>query len=97
LNAQTGEKAMLNVALNDEAERYLVEILAQEKTTSNELLQRLLHQHWQNLQPRRTFLERRGGHPQHLLNGPDDLSDRDVRKQIIAEHIEQRHERRQAP
>ena len=86
---------MITITLNDEAEKHLVEILAQEKTTSSELLQRLLHQHWQDLQPRRTFLERRGGHPQHLLNGPGNLSDRDVRKQIIAEHIKQRHERRQ--
>lgn len=86
---------MITITLNDEAEKHLVEILAQEKTTSSELLQRLLHQHWQDLQPRKTFLERRGGHPQHLLNGPGDLSDRDVRKQIIAEHIKQRHERRQ--
>ncbi len=88
---------MLNITLTDEAEKYLVEILAQKKTTSSELLQQLLHQHWQSLQPRKTFLERRGGHPQHLLNGPGDLSDRDVRKQIIAEHIKQRHEHRQEP
>ena len=86
---------MIAVTLNDEAEKYLVEILAQEKATSSELLQRLLHQHWQDLQPRKTFLERRGGYPQHLLNGSGNLSDRDVRKKIIAEHIEQRHKHRQ--
>ncbi len=86
---------MITITLNDEAEKHLVEILAQEKTTSSELLQRLLHQHWQDLQPRKTFLERRGEHPQHLLNGSGNLSDRDVRKQIIADHIKQRHERRQ--
>ena len=86
---------MITITLNDEAEKYLVEILAQEKTTSNELLQRLLHQHWQTLHPQKTFLERRGGHPQHLLNGPSNLSDRDIRKQIIADHVKQRHERRQ--
>lgn len=88
---------MLTITLTDEAEKYLVEILAQEKITSGELLQRMLHRHWQDLQPRKTFLERRGGHPQHLLNGSGNLSDRDVRKKNIAEHIEQRHKHRQEP
>ncbi len=86
---------MLNVALTDEAEKYLVEILAQEKTTSQELLQRLLHQHWQDLQPRKTVLERMGDRPRHFLSGPENLSDRDVRKKLIAEHVQKRHEREQ--
>ncbi len=75
---------MLNVTLNDEAERYLVEILAQEKMTSSELLQRLLHQRWQNLQTQKTVLERMGDRPQHFLSGSSNLSDRDGRKQIIS-------------
>jgi hypothetical protein len=86
---------MLNITLSDEAERYLVEILAQEKTTSNELLQRLLHQHWQNLQTQKTVLERMGDRPRHFLSGPSNLSDRDVRKQIISEYVKQHHERNQ--
>ena len=61
---------MIAVTLNDEAEKYLVEILAQEKATSSELLQRLLHQHWQDLQPRKTFLERRGGTSSTLTERP---------------------------
>ena len=81
---------MLTIALNDEAEKCLVEILSTEKTTSKELIHRLLHQYWQNLQPQTTFLERRGGHPKHLLNGSDDLSDRDVRQQLITEHLQHR-------
>ncbi len=40
---------MLNVNLDDETEKYLVEILAQEKTTSSELIKRLLREHWQSL------------------------------------------------
>ncbi|MCY7278278.1 MAG: hypothetical protein LH702_32210 [Phormidesmis sp. CAN_BIN44] len=86
---------MLNITLNDEVERCLVEILAQEKTTSHELLQRLLHQHWQNLQPQKTVLERMGDRPRHFLSGPSNLSDRDVRKQIISECVKQHHERNQ--
>lgn len=86
---------MLNISLDEDTEKYLVEILAQENTTSSELLKRLLREHWQTLQPRKTFLERRGGHPQYLLqDSPDDLSDRDARQKYIAEYL-QDHERRQ--
>ena len=84
------------VSLDEDTQKYLVEILAQEKTTSSELLKRLLREHWQTLQPRQTFLERRGGHPQYLLqDSPDDLSDRDARQKYIGEYLHKRHERRQ--
>ncbi len=84
---------MLNITLNDAAERYLVEILAQEKTTSHKLPQRLLHQHWQNLQPQKMVQERMGDRPRHFLSGPSNLSDRDVCKKLIAEYVQNRHER----
>jgi hypothetical protein len=87
---------MVSITIDGEAEKYLAEILVQEETTDTELIQRLLQQHWQTIQPRKTFLERRGGHPRHLLQGPGNLSDRDVRKRLIAEHVQQRHEQRQA-
>ena len=83
---------MLNVNLDDKAEKYLVEILAQEKTTSSELIKRLLHEHWQSLQPRKTVLERMGGYPEHLLQGPSDLSDRDARYKYLAEYFQKRYE-----
>ncbi|MGI8500730.1 MAG: hypothetical protein ACR2LR_06270 [Hassallia sp.] len=86
---------MLNVNLDDEAEKYLVEILAQEKTTSNELIKRLLHEHWQSLQPRKTVLDRMGGYPEHLLEGPSDLSDRDARYKYLAEYFQKRYEQSQ--
>lgn len=86
---------MLNVNLDDKAEKYLVEILAQEKTTSNELIKRLLHEHWQSLQPRKTVLERMGGYPEHLLQGPSDLSDRDARYKYLAEYFQKRYEQSQ--
>lgn len=70
---------MLNVNLDDETEKYLVEILAQEKTTSSELIKRLLREHLQKLQPRKTVLERLeevGSFPRHLPKSPGNLSDR---------------------
>ncbi|MBO3462382.1 hypothetical protein G7B40_027060 [Aetokthonos hydrillicola Thurmond2011] len=86
---------MLNISLDDEIEKYLVEILAHEKTTSNELIKRLLVEHWQSLQPRKTILERMGGYPENLLNGPSDLSDRDKRYKYLAEHFQRRYEESQ--
>ncbi len=78
---------MLNISLDDEAEKYLVDILAREKITSTELIKRLLWEHWSSLQSRKTVLERMGGYPEHLLESPSNLSDRDVRRKTIAEDI----------
>ncbi|WP_231636602.1 hypothetical protein [Planktothricoides sp. SR001] len=82
----------LNLQLDPTTESYLVDILAKEKTTTDELLKRLLYQHWLSLQPRKTLVERRGGHPQHLLeDAPADLSLRENRKRVVAEYIAKRH------
>lgn len=89
---------MLNVSLDEDTERYLIEILAQEKTTSRELLKRLLREHWQTLQPRQTILERLeevGSYPRSLPDSPGNLSDRDVRRKYITQYLQKRHERHQ--
>jgi hypothetical protein len=41
-----------------------------------------------------TVLERMGGYPKFLLEGAGNLSDRDVRKKIIADKIQARHKAR---
>ncbi|SKB13454.1 Similar to tr/Q7NKA4/Q7NKA4 [Planktothrix sp. PCC 11201] len=86
---------MLTLNLDDEAEKYLIEILSQEKTTSQELVKKLLRNHLTNLKPSQTILERMGGYPEYLLEGTKDLSDRETRKQILGENIKKRHEERQ--
>lgn len=51
----------------------------------------------QNQLPRshsETVLERMGGYPQFLLSEREDLSDRDVRRQILSELVRRRHEER---
>lgn len=40
-----------------------------------------------------TVLERMGGYPKHFLEGSGDLSDRSVRKKIIAEKIRAKNSR----
>ncbi len=86
---------MLNVNLDDATEKYLVEIVAQVKTSSSELIKRLLRELWNKLQPQKTVLERMGGYPQHLLDGPSNLSDRDARYKYLAEYFQKRYEQRQ--
>ncbi|MFO7033031.1 hypothetical protein B9T07_25005 [Limnospira fusiformis CCALA 023] len=63
----------MNIELDPETEARLVEILAREKTTRDELIKRLVQECWLSLQPRPTIVERLGGHPEHLLeNAPPD-------------------------
>ncbi|MBE9116232.1 hypothetical protein IQ249_10025 [Lusitaniella coriacea LEGE 07157] len=83
---------MLAVNLDDEAEKYLIEILSQEKMTSQELVKKLLRNHLRSLKPSPTILERMGGYPKELLEGEVDLSDRKTRKQKISEHLSARSE-----
>ena len=75
---------MLTINLDDESEKYLVEILSQEKTTSQELVKKLLRNHLAHLKPPQTVLERMGGYPEDLLEGGKNLSDRDTRKKHLA-------------
>ncbi|MCT7984111.1 hypothetical protein NG796_12465 [Laspinema sp. A4] len=83
---------MLNIELDQETEACLVEILATEKITSDELIKRLVKERWLSLQPRQTIVQRRGGHPEHLLeNAPPGLSERANRKKAIANYLENQH------
>ena len=84
---------MLSIQLNRETEAYLAEIIAKEKITSEELLKQLIYDRWQALQKSQTIVERRGGHPNHLLqDAPPDLSLRENRKRAVAEYIKKRHQ-----
>ena len=53
---------MLSINLDRETEAYLAEIIAQENSTSEELLKKLIYQHWQTLKPSQTLAQRRSGH-----------------------------------
>jgi Arc/MetJ-type ribon-helix-helix transcriptional regulator len=84
---------MLTVRLNKETEQQLAELLAHEKDSNrSELIKRLIRERWLSLQLGKTLVERRGGHPQHLLeDAPPNLSERDHRKQAIADYLQKRH------
>ena len=88
------KRKMISIKLDRETETYLAEIITQENTTSEELLKKLIHQHWQTIQPRQTLAQRRGKHPENLLqDAAPDLSLRENRKKEVAEHIQNRHQK----
>ncbi|MEH1806730.1 hypothetical protein [Nostoc sp.] len=83
---------MLSVRLDEETERQLADILAHEQTEKSELIRRLIAERWLTLQAGKTLVERRGGHPEHLLqDAPRDLSERSNRKKAIAQYLTKRH------
>jgi hypothetical protein len=84
---------MLTVRLDPETEQQLAEILAHKNNINrSELVKRLIRERWLTLNLDSTFVERRGGHPQHLLQyASPDLSERSSRKQAIADHLQHRH------
>lgn len=85
-------KVMLSVRLDEETERQLADILAHEQMEKSELIRRLIAERWLTLQAGKTLLERRGAHPEHLLqNAPTDLSERSNRKKAIAQYLNKRH------
>jgi hypothetical protein len=84
---------MLTVRLDPETEQKLADIIAHERDVNrSSLVKRLILERWLTLNLDNTFVERRGGHPQHLLqNAPPDLSERSTRKQAISDYLKQRH------
>ncbi len=84
---------MLSINLDWESEKYLIDIISKEQTNSDELVKRLLRNYWLQLKEPETILERLGGVPKNLLEGPENLSARDIRKQTIAEKIKQKYDR----
>jgi hypothetical protein len=85
---------ILSVRLDDEDQDKLKQIIARTKSSQTELIKRLINDQWVALQAGKTFLERRGDRPQHLLSAENNASDRDVRKALVAEHLARRRARR---
>lgn len=84
---------MLTVKLDPETEQKLADIIAHERDINRStLVKRLISERWLTLNLDNTFIARRGGHSQHLLqDAPPDLSERSTRKQAISDYLKQRH------
>jgi hypothetical protein len=85
---------MLSVNLDQESEKYLIDIVSKENTNTEELIKKLLRNYWSQLNQTETVLERLRGIPENLLNDQENLSDRDIRKEIIAEKLKQKNDQR---
>ncbi len=83
---------MLSINLDQESEKYLIDIVSKENTNTEELIKKLLRNYWSQLNQTDTVLERLGGIPENLLNDGENLSDRDIREEIIAEKLKQKYE-----
>jgi len=116
---------MKTIQLDEEANRYLDELISQQSITGEELIKQLLLEHLSKTKKSKTVLqkleelerqleeaeeskinnsladekpktvmerlkdaEKSRGRPRHFLQGRPDLSDRDVRRALIAEHVE---------
>ncbi|MDB9496824.1 hypothetical protein PN441_18065 [Spirulina major CS-329] len=88
---------MLAVNLDDEAEQYLIEILAQERVPSQELVKKLLRDYLATIRPSQTVLDRMENYNAALFDGEVDLSARSVRKGKIAEHLQARQSAQHEP
>ncbi len=85
---------MLAVRLDEETEAHLADILAHDRTDRSELIRRLINERWLSIQAgKQTVMERMGGPPKHLFNGPPDLSERSSRKRYLAKQLLEEAER----
>lgn len=72
-----------------EQEQNRLDVIASVMKAGNQsdVVRALINEKFEALQADKTLAERRGGHPEHLLNGAADLSQRDNRKAVIAEKV----------
>jgi len=85
------KKMILSVRLDEDTKNYLEELVHRTGSASkSQLIKTLILERWSATQPGKTFLQRRGGHPAHLLNSGENLSDRQVRKQKVADYLERK-------
>lgn len=54
---------------------------------TSDVVRALINEKFEALQADKTLVERRGGHPQHLLDGAPNLSERTNRKATVAEQL----------
>lgn len=90
---------MRTIQLDEETSRDLDRLSSQQQTTPEELIKQLISDRLQQPSQPKTVMEklqeaeRRRGRPRYFAEGRPDLSDRDVRKAIIAEQIQNKHKR----
>ncbi len=89
----------IQLSLDEEMIRDLNRLSSQQQTTPEELIKQLISDRLQQPQKPKTILEklqeleRQQGEPQPFLNERPDLSDRDVWKPMIAQHLQEQQQK----
>jgi hypothetical protein len=89
----------IQLSLDEEMIRDLNQLSSQQQTTTEELIKQLISDRLQQPKKPKTILEklqeleRQQGEPQPFLNERSDLSDRDVWKPMIAQHLQEQHQK----
>jgi len=90
---------MRTIQLDEETSRDLDKLSSQQQITPEDLIKQLIRDRLQQPSQPKTVMEKlqeaeqRRGRPRYFAEGRPDLSDRDVRKAIIAEQIQTKHKR----
>jgi hypothetical protein len=89
----------IQLSLDEEMLRDLNQLSSQQQTTTEDLIKELISDRLQQPNKPKTVMEKlqeaeqRRGRPRYFAEGRPDLSDRDVRKAIIAEQIQSKHKK----
>ncbi|HEY9679360.1 MAG TPA: hypothetical protein V6C76_15235 [Drouetiella sp.] len=78
----------LTVKLAEQEQLRLEAIATALKANQSDAIRIIINEKFDSLQASKTIVERRGGHPQHLLNGSADTSERANRKATIAKKLQ---------
>lgn len=87
----------LTVRLAEEEQVRLDAIAAAMKTSNqSDVIRALINEKFEDLQAEKTWVDRRGGHPLHLLKGAKNLSERGARKAAMAKKLSVKSSRRKS-
>ncbi len=90
---------MRTIQLDEETSRDLERLSSEQQIPPEELIKQLIRDRLQQPSKPKTVMEklqeaeRRRGEPRHFLQERSDLSDRDVRKSIIAQKMQEKYQR----
>jgi hypothetical protein len=77
----------LTVKLAKQEQNRLEAIATAMRANQSDTIRALINEKFEELQADITLVERRGGHPEYMLEGPANLSERESRKDLLAEKL----------
>ena len=81
----------LTVRLDSEDEKRLQQIVeALQASNQSDVIRQIIYEKWNSLRNDKTFVERRGGHPQNLIHSGESFSSRESRKAQIMKITEKK-------